>query len=131
MTNEASRLIEKGERALRAAETLLQSGDAESAIGRAYYTMFHAAQALLRARDLRYRKHSGVHAAFAEHFIRPGVLPPQYHRWLIDAFDERLNADYDADFATDALRARTSIDRAGEFLAEAKNHLKDQAGEGP
>ena len=76
MTTEADRHIEKGERALRAAETLLQAGDAEAAVGRAYYVMFHAAQALLRARDLRYRKHAGVHAAFAEHFIKSGQLDP-------------------------------------------------------
>ena len=97
-------------------------------MGRAYYAMFHAAQALLRARDLRYRKHSGVHAAFAEHFIKSGVLDPRYHRSLIDAFDERLSADYDLDFDTDVTRARTSIDRAGEFLAEAKRHLNARAG---
>jgi hypothetical protein len=40
VTDEASKLLAKAERALRAAEILLQSGDAESTTGRAYYAMF-------------------------------------------------------------------------------------------
>jgi HEPN domain-containing protein len=47
---ESSAFMLKAERALRAAEILLRAGDAESAAGRAYYAMLHAAQALLRAR---------------------------------------------------------------------------------
>jgi uncharacterized protein (UPF0332 family) len=73
---EARRLLDEAERALRAAETLLRAGDAEYAAGRAYFAMLHAAQALLRQRGLRYRKHSAVHSTFGEHFIKTGLLDP-------------------------------------------------------
>jgi len=55
------------------AETLLRAGQAEFAAGRAYYAMLHVAQALLGQKGLHYRKHSGVHAAFGEHFARTSV----------------------------------------------------------
>ena len=90
MKEEARKFLEKANRTLQAAETLLREGHPESAAGRCYYAMLHAAQALLRDRDLRYRKHAGVHAAYGEHFAKTGLLDPKYHRWLLDAFDERL-----------------------------------------
>ncbi|HXG33903.1 MAG TPA: HEPN domain-containing protein [Bryobacteraceae bacterium] len=72
MTEEARKLLEKARRALRAAECLKKDGNEEFAAGRAYYAMFHAAQALLREKNLQYRKHASVHAAFGEHFAKPG-----------------------------------------------------------
>jgi uncharacterized protein (UPF0332 family) len=74
MKEEARKLLEKAERALEAAQRLHRDGDYESAAGRVYYVMFHAAQALLRQQDLRYRKHAGVHGAFGEHFAKTGLL---------------------------------------------------------
>ena len=76
MREEARRLLEKAQRALRAAETLANAGDPEFAAGRAYYAMLHTAQALLRQRELRYRRHTGVHSAYGEHFAKTGILDP-------------------------------------------------------
>lgn len=123
MKEETRQLLSKAERAWRAAQTLLQAGLAEFAAGRAYYAMMHAAQALLREKDLRYRRHAGVHAAFGEHFAKTGLMDPKYHRWLLDAFDERLRGDYDirAEFDTAAVSAQ--IDRAEEFIREARRVL--------
>ena len=101
MTDETRKLLEKAKRALRAAETLQNAGDAEFAAGRAYYAMLHTAQALLRERGFRYRKHAGVHTAFGEHFAKAGLLDAKYHRWLLDAFDERLRDDYDFEVSLD------------------------------
>ena len=88
MREESLRLLEKAERAIHAAEILLQAGDAKFAAGRAYYGMLHTAQALLREKDLRYKKHSGVHAAFGEHFAKTNILDPKFHRWLLAACNQ-------------------------------------------
>lgn len=77
MKEEVRKFLEKANRTLQAAETLLRAGDCESAAGRCYYAMLHAAQAVLRDRDLRYRKHSGVHAAYGEHFAKTELLDPK------------------------------------------------------
>jgi uncharacterized protein (UPF0332 family) len=52
---------------------------------RAYYSMFYIAQAFLLGEELSYSSHAGVIAAFGQQFSRTGRLPPQYHRFLIDA----------------------------------------------
>lgn len=91
---EARKLLEKAERALRAAESLLREGLDDIAAGRAYYTTLQTAQALLRDKDLHYRWHGSVHAAYGEHFAKTGLMDPKFHRWPLDAFDERLLGDY-------------------------------------
>jgi len=116
MKDEASKFLEKARRTLKAAELLLNEGDAESAAGRSYYAMLHAAQALLRERDLRYRKHGAVHSAFGEHFAKTGELDPKFHRWLLDSFDERIRGDYDIDATFDLESVRKLIEQAREFI---------------
>ncbi|MGQ0592653.1 MAG: HEPN domain-containing protein [Gammaproteobacteria bacterium] len=123
MKDEARKLIEKAERTLNAARMLAQADSFEVAVGRAYYAMLHTAQALLRDRDLRYRRHAGVHAAYGQHFARTGALDPKYHRWLLAAFNLRLQGDYDIDASLDRETAVTLIAQAGEFLDAAKRYL--------
>ena len=117
MKDESKGFLEKAEPALRAAEILLREEDAECAAGRAYYAMLHTAQALLRERDLRYRRHTGVHSAFGEHFAKTCVLDPKFHRWILAAFNNRLKGDYDFDAGIDTETASTMIEQAREFLA--------------
>jgi len=124
MKEETRKLLEKAERTLRAAEILFREGDAESAVGRAYYAMLHTAQALLRERDLRYRKHSGVHAAYGEHFAKPALLDPKFHRWMLAAFNNRLKGDYDFDAVIDSDTAAMTIQQAREFLQEAMRFVR-------
>jgi len=123
MNQEARKLLDKAERALHAAETLRMAGDAEHGTGRAYYAMLHAAQALLRQHGLRYRKHSGVHSAFGEHFIKTGLLDKKFHRWLLDAFDARLRGDYDFDATFEEESVAALIEQAREFLEVARGFL--------
>jgi uncharacterized protein (UPF0332 family) len=68
MSDPTRALLDKGKRAIHAAEVLLKDGEADFAIGRAYYAMLYVAEALLVGKGLRFRKHGSVHAAFGEHF---------------------------------------------------------------
>ena len=125
MNQEARKLLDKAERALRAAETLLKAGDAEYAAGRAYYAMLHGAQALLRQKGVRYRKHSGVHSGFGEHIVKTGLLDPKFHRWLLDAFDARLRADYDFDATFENEAVAATLLQAREFLDMVRRLLEE------
>jgi uncharacterized protein (UPF0332 family) len=121
--DETQKRLDKASRAIHAAEVLLEDGDADFAASRAYYAMFYTAEALLIERGLRFRKHSSVHAAFAQHFVRSGPLEPKFHRWLLDAFDKRLEADYGADIVVFREHAARMIEQAREFLREARRYL--------
>jgi uncharacterized protein (UPF0332 family) len=126
MKDESTALFEKASRAIEAAETLLESGYAEFATGRAYYSMFYVAEALLNEKNLQFSKHSGVHGAFGEHFIKTGIFDSKFHRWLLDAFDQRIEGDYSADIEVTPQDARELIDQAKAFLEIAKQYLADQ-----
>ena len=124
MKEASEKLLEKATRALRIAERLEKSGDAEFSVGRAYYAMFYVAEALLNERGLRFRKHGGVHAAFAEHFVKTGLLDGKYHRWLLEAFSKRITGDYGIDADLTSEDASLLIGQAREFLDVVQQMLK-------
>jgi uncharacterized protein (UPF0332 family) len=75
---------------------------------------------------LQFTKHSAVHSAFGEHLAKTGLLDVKYHRWLLDAFDARLEADYEVEIDIHADDATTLIEQAKEFAATARRFLTGQ-----
>jgi uncharacterized protein (UPF0332 family) len=120
---ETRKFLEKADRAIRAAEPLLDGGDAEFASGRAYYAMFYVAEALLNERGSRFQKHSAVHAAFGEHLVKTRQFDPKFHRWLLDAFDARLTTDYGIDSKIGETETREMVAQAREMLETARRVL--------
>ena len=112
---------------MQAAEHLTEGADAEFGVGRAYYSMFYAAQALLNEKGLKFRKHAGVHSAFAEQFVKSGLLDKRYHRWLLAGFSKRIIADYGIEAELTPEDATLLIGQAREFLAAAKTFLEKNA----
>jgi uncharacterized protein (UPF0332 family) len=97
---EVRELIAKAERSLHAAGRLLDAGDHDFAVSRAYYAMFYAARALLLTRNIRRAKQSGVLAAFNSEFIRSGELPADLFGLLRDGFEDRAEGDLAATLGT-------------------------------
>lgn len=124
MKDETRKLLDKAIRAIRAEEHMLREGDADFAAGRAYYAMFYIAEALLNEKDLRFRKHGGVHSAFGEHFAKSGVLDPKFHRRLLDAFDKRIQADYGVEAVITREDVVSMIEQSRTFLHEARRYLR-------
>ena len=118
--------LEKAEEAIVAAQQLLTDDHAEFAAGRAYYSMFYVAEALLNEKGLRFRKHGGVHGAFGEHFAKTGVLDPKYHQWFLAAFEERITADYEVGESIETSKVETTIQQAQEFLQVVQQYLANQ-----
>jgi len=109
--------------AIDAARRDLAADEAPFAAGHLYYAMFYVAEALLAGLDLGFSSHGAVHGAFGKHFAKTGVLDPKYHRWLLDAFEERQAADYGLDPDISAERVEELIERAEAFLAAGRKHL--------
>jgi len=86
--------------------------------------MFYAAEALLNEKGLRFRKHAGVHSAFAEHFVKTGLLDGRYHRWLLAAFNKRITGDYGIEIELTSEDSSLLIGQASEFVGAAKEFLE-------
>jgi uncharacterized protein (UPF0332 family) len=121
--DETRKFLDKAARAVHAAKSLLGESDVDFAASRAYYAMFYAAEALLNEKSLRFRKHGGVHAAFGEQFVITGFLDSKFHRWLLDAFDKRIQGDYGVEAVLTREDVAQMIEQADEFLREAQRHL--------
>jgi len=87
--------LERARKALQQARDNLNLGHYDVVTSRAYYTMFYAASALLVSKGISRSKHSGVYSAFGQYFVKPGLIGPQYSQMLVNAFNVRLDSDYD------------------------------------
>jgi len=124
MKESSEQLLQKASRAIEAANTLLDNGLSEFSTGRAYYAMFYTAEALLNEKGLRFRKHGGVHSAFGEHFIKANLFDAKYHRWILDAFDRRIESDYGTEVLVINEDTLELIEQAKEFLQDARAFLE-------
>jgi uncharacterized protein (UPF0332 family) len=124
MTSEVGDLLTKARRSVKAAQTLLDTGDPDFAAARAYYAMFYLAEAMLLVRGLAYSKHSGVIAGFGREFAATREVDEKHHARLGKAFKIRQAGDYgDAGMVSEA-DARECIEWAREFLAMAEEWLE-------
>ena len=64
------------------------------AINRAYYALFYAVCALLLEEGRRFEKHSGVRAAFNQHFVKSGRLARKHGDLYNRLFRDRQEGDY-------------------------------------
>ena len=126
MKEETSLLLLRAEEAINSADILVKEGYLADAISRAYYAMFHVAEALLNEKDLSFSKHGNVHGAFGEHYVKTGIFDKKFHKWLLAAFSRRIASDYDAAARFQSSSVKTMIDQAWEFLRAAKDYLAGQ-----
>lgn len=118
------KLLDKSLDVLEAAEALLKIGKIDVAAGRAYYSMMHTAEALLfEEKDLSFNSHGDIHGAYGIYFSKTKLLDPKFHRWLLDAFDQRIVGDYDVSSGLDHELVSEMIEQAREFLQTARTYL--------
>ncbi len=122
MIPEQLELLEKSRQSLRAALVLNEQGFHGFAASRAYYCMFYIAEAFLLGAGMSYSKHSAVHAAFGEIFVKTGKITPEFHRYLIRGMEIRHLGDYDTE-EIDIEESKEQIKRAERFLKLAEEIL--------
>ena len=76
--------LEKAEESLAASADELAAGRLSFAVNRAYYSCFYAVSALLLSKELRFKKHSGVRAAFQQHFVKSGMSPEKMGDFMMN-----------------------------------------------
>jgi len=117
----------RSDRLLRSARLLLEDGDVESAVSRAYYAMFFAAEALLARLGLSFSSHHAVIGAFGREFAKAGRLPVELHRFLIDAVEARNLGDYQVRSGLVEKTAAQHIESAERFVEAAAEWLRREA----
>ncbi len=121
----ADTLLHKASTALSSAKLLLQSGDADGACNRAYYTMFDAARAALMAfhksdEVLTIKTHSGLIASFSLQLVKPALIDIELGKALDKVEDLRLIADHKGDAITSD-DAAWAVEQAEIFFAAVRS----------
>jgi uncharacterized protein (UPF0332 family) len=124
--HEVALYIDHARQMLVVAEHNLNDGFHSSAINRAYYAIFYAANALLATQGLARSKHSGVISAFREHFVKPGLIEPEYSRLYGRVMSDRQAGDYEIDKVLATDQARSDLDDARNFVTRMETYLRQE-----
>lgn len=108
---------------LDSAKILLEHKKYDDAVSRAYYAVFHCAQALLINEGLKAESHSGVRHLFGLHFIKKGKFDKKFAKYLKNLKEDRENGDYGILTLIEEEDAEEALSEAEEFVAETKKYL--------
>jgi uncharacterized protein (UPF0332 family) len=116
--------IERSKKALNAAKKLFEEKLLEDAISRSYYSVLHAAKAVLLGESIMVASHEAVKRLFGMHLVKTGKMDTKFSKILREEQDERFLADYDVSFSPEAERVEKRIKDAEFFLDAMSSHLK-------
>lgn len=118
--------LENADESLSAAQLSLDNDFYSAAINRAYYAIFYAANALLSTKKLARSKHSGVLAAFRQHFIKTGLLSSDLSEIYGQIMDDRHAGDYEIITATSKEDAEIDLKQAKYFVTVVREWLQKE-----
>lgn len=124
MNNEILALLKKSEDSIKGARLLFDDKLYGFAVSRAYYAMFYLVSAVLLEKNLNFSKHQAVVAAFGQHFIKTGIFEHKFHKYLVEAFEQRQIGDYEPMEEITKETTQKSINRALEFLNAVKVYFE-------
>lgn len=117
--------IENAREMLEVAGLMLGNDFYPSAINRAYYAIFYAANALLVTKGLSSSKHSGVISQFRQHFIKTGLIGAEYSDIYGEVMGNRHVSDYELESAITKETAGRALADAGRFVSGMQDWLDD------
>ncbi len=124
--DEIRQYIENAVEMLAVAEQNAQSGFHSSAVNRAYYAIFYAANAMLATIGEARSKHSGVISLFRNRFVRSGEFPAEMSDIYGRIMDNRQRGDYDLGMGFDEELTAADIEDARRFVNMVKQWLKEK-----
>lgn len=121
----AQKSMEIAETFLKSAKATLKIGDLRTAVDRAYYAMFHAAQAVLVWMGISpSRTHRGLRNSFGKNVVLKGLCDKRFGKMLTKGFNMRQVGTYTIDAHFDKESVKELIEDAQRFVEEMKRIMK-------
>jgi uncharacterized protein (UPF0332 family) len=124
--DEVALYVEHARQMLQVADHNLADGFYASAINRAYYAIFYAANALLATKGLSRSKHSAVIATFRQHFVKPGLIEDEYSDIYGRVMANRHVGDYEIQLTIEPSVAQDDLRDAQRFVERVERHLRQE-----
>jgi len=113
--------LNQADEELNAANLLFNKDFYRESVSRAYYSMFHAAQALLLIKEIYPKSHKGVIQKFGEEFVKKGLIEKKMGYILAQAETMRLKADYDVGVKITKEECEEILDNCEYFNSNVKD----------
>lgn len=110
---------------LAAAEHNSAAGFLGTAVNRSYYAVFYAACALLATRGLSRSRHTGVIAAFRQHFVKSGLMEAEFGEIYGRVMDDRHISDYDVAASIEPDQVKADLADARRFVERIERYLQE------
>jgi len=123
---EVALYIENAKEMLGVAQLNLDNGFYASAVNRAYYAIFYAANAMLATKGLARNKHSGVMSAFRQYFVKTNKIEKDFSNIYGRVFEDRNISDYDIHLAVEVDQVSKNLDDAKRFVERVDEFLRQE-----
>lgn len=117
--------LEKAQESLDAAQDEKNAGRLSFSVNRIYYAYFYVVSALLLHKGLRFKKHSGVRAAFHQHLVKTGMVSREHGQFYDELFEGRQRGDYIELVRFEAEQVGKWLRQAEEFIEAVKLLIKN------
>lgn len=118
--------IEKAKEELECAKQSYKNNLLSSSLGNSYYSIFHSVRILFALEGIDSKTHKGAAHLFNFHFVKSGLFPGNMNEILTDAFEMRLDSDYEDFYFASKEEAKEQIDNAEFFLNEILSFIRKQ-----
>jgi uncharacterized protein (UPF0332 family) len=119
--------LEKAEEDMDTAFELLSLKRYRAAANRSYYALFSITTAVLLTKKIERSKHSGIEAAFNQHFIKTRIFEIEYGKIFDYVRKKREEGDYTARAMIDKKTAETIVKDSKKFMRKMKEYIKRTA----
>ena len=115
--------LETARNDLRSARALLAIEDYKGANNRAYYSIFHAINAVHAVSGKAYKRHKDAVANFNKDYVRTSIFPREMGRKIGQAEEIRHASDYDDFYIASSTDAEEQYATAELIIVEVKKYL--------
>lgn len=126
MAKTVKNLLNLAAEKISAAKLLLKMSYERDAVSRAYYSMYHAAQAMLIAEGKTAKGHAGTVSAFNHWFVKTEKVLSKYTIAFSSLKESREFADYESLKSFSEKDAKEAIIDAEEFLEMAEKYIESK-----
>lgn len=120
---ETESLLARAEKYLSSSKVLIREQDYESAVSRAYYAMFYAAEAILLSDGVTCSSHKAVISNFCDRYVKSGPFEKELGREFHRAYGKRQLSDYEYICVISLEEAIQIRENAINFVKQISTHL--------
>lgn len=120
--------FEKALENLKSAKISFEQNLFRSSISNSYYSIFHMIRTLFAFEGIDSKTHKGAIHLLNNHFIKSGRLPIKVSEILTDAFEMRIDSDYEDFFVVSKDEALRQLQNAEYLVSEVKNFVEKSYG---